>query len=98
VSGEAKFEGIDAPTIKEAGLDVALENWRAVWGPADLSAEQRAAAVAAIEKMHGTDEWKQALEQNGWGDFFKSGDEFSSYLTSERSRVEGILRDIGLVQ
>ncbi|HEY0604926.1 MAG TPA: tripartite tricarboxylate transporter substrate binding protein [Herpetosiphonaceae bacterium] len=98
VSSEEKVEGIDAPTIKEAGLDVALENWRAVWGPAELSAEQRAAAVAAIEKMHGTDEWKQALEQNGWDDFFKAGDEFSSYLTSERSRVEGILRDIGLVQ
>jgi len=98
VSGEAKIEGIDAPTIKEAGLDVALENWRAVWGPSDLSAEQRTAAVAALEKMHGTDEWKQALEQNGWDDFFKSGDEFATYLTSERTRVEGILRDIGLVQ
>ncbi|HEX6292118.1 MAG TPA: tripartite tricarboxylate transporter substrate binding protein [Herpetosiphonaceae bacterium] len=98
VSGEQKVEGVDAPTIKEAGIDVSLENWRAVFGAPDLSADQRAAVIGALEQMHGTDEWKQALEKNGWTDFFKTGDEFASYLADERTRVEGVLKEIGLVQ
>jgi putative tricarboxylic transport membrane protein len=48
--------------------------------------------------MHDTPEWQQALEQNGWTDFFQSGDEFASFLADEVTRVEGVLRDIGLVQ
>jgi putative tricarboxylic transport membrane protein len=30
VSGEERIEGVDAPTLKEAGVDVTLENWRMV--------------------------------------------------------------------
>lgn len=98
VSSEEAIEGVDAPTIKEAGLDVALANWRGVFAPPDLPAEQQAAVVAAIQKMHDTPEWQQALEQNGWTDFFRTGEEFASFLQTERTRVEGILKEIGLVE
>src|SRR3546814_16692054 len=30
VSGEERLEGVDAPTLKEAGYDVVLQNWRMV--------------------------------------------------------------------
>jgi putative tricarboxylic transport membrane protein len=98
VSSDKAVPGIDAPTIKDSGLDVVFANWRALFAPSDLSAEQKAAVVAAIEKMHETPEWQQALEQNGWTDFFQSGDTFASYLANERTRIEGVLKDIGLVQ
>jgi len=99
VSSDAPIEGVDAPTIPEAtGLDVTLANWRGVFGAPDLSPEQQAAVVAAIEAMHDTPEWQQALEQNGWTDFFQPGDEFAAFLGNEVTRVEGVLRDIGLVQ
>jgi putative tricarboxylic transport membrane protein len=91
-------EGVDAPTIKEAGVDVALMNWRAVFGPPDLTTEQRDAVVAVIQKMHDSPEWQQALESNGWTDFFKTGDEFATFLNNEITRIEGVLRDIGLIE
>jgi putative tricarboxylic transport membrane protein len=99
VSSDQAIEGVAAPTIKEAsGLDVVFSNWRAVFAPGELSAEQQAAVVAAIEKMHAAPEWQQALEQNGWTDFFQPGDDFATFLQAERTRVEGVLKDIGLVQ
>ncbi len=98
VSSEARLEGVDAPTIKEAGVNVALMNWRAVFGPPDLTPEQRDAVVAVIQKMHDSPEWKAALEANGWTDFFKAGDEFDTFLTAEITRIEGVLRDIGLIE
>jgi putative tricarboxylic transport membrane protein len=99
VSSDAAIEGVEAPTIPEAsGLDVVLANWRGVFAPAELSPEQQAAVVAAIQAMHDTPEWQQALEQNGWTDFFQTGDDFATFLQTERERVEGVLRDIGLVE
>jgi putative tricarboxylic transport membrane protein len=98
VSSEERVPEVDAPTIKESGVDVALINWRAVFGPPGLTTEQRDAVVAAIQKMHDSDEWKQALATNGWSDFFKPGDEFATFLNDEVTRIQGVLKDIGLVQ
>ncbi len=98
VSSEEPIEGVDAPTIKETGVNVALINWRAVFAPADLTTEQRDAVVALVQQMHDSPEWQQALEANGWSDFFLAGDEFSIFLNDEVTRIEGVLRDIGLIQ
>jgi putative tricarboxylic transport membrane protein len=96
VSGEEAPEGIDAPTITEAGYDVVLDNWRGVMGAPDLSDADREAVTGLITEMHDSDGWQQALEENGWDDFFKTGDEFSSFLGDETTRVEGVLAEIGL--
>jgi len=98
VSSEEAVEGVDAPTIKASGIDVALINWRAVFGPPDLTSEQRDAVVAVLQEMHDSEEWQAALSSNGWTDYYKSGDEFGTFLTDEITRIEGVLRDIGLVQ
>jgi putative tricarboxylic transport membrane protein len=98
VSSEERVEGVDAPTLKESGVNVSLMNWRAVFGPPDLTPEESNAVVAEIQEMHDSPEWQQALESNGWTDFFKTGDEFSTFLNDEITRIEGVLTDIGLVQ
>lgn len=98
VSSDAAIEGVDAPTIKDSGLDVVFANWRAVYGAKDLADADRAAVVAAIEAMHGTKEWQDALAANGWTDFFQTGDDFATFLQGESERIEGVLRDIGLIQ
>ena len=97
VSGEAAPEGIDAPTIGDAGFDVVLENWRGVVGAPELSDADREAVIGLITEMHDSDAWQTALTDNGWGDFFLAGDEFDTYLEEEKTRVEGVLTEIGLV-
>jgi putative tricarboxylic transport membrane protein len=98
VSSDAPIEGLDAPTIIDSGINVSLANWRAVFGPPDLSDEDRNAVVNVIAEMHTSEEWQSALEANGWTDFFQTGDEFAAFLEEERTRIEGVLRDIGLTQ
>ena len=97
VSGEEAPEGIDSPTIADSGYDVVLENWRGVVAAPELSDEDRQAVVDLITEMHDSDAWQQALETNGWDDFFLAGDEFIAYLEEEKTRVEGVLTDIGLI-
>jgi len=97
VSGEAAPEGIDAPTIADGGFDVVLENWRGVMGAPELTDADREAVVGLITEMHDSEAWQAALTDNGWTDFFVAGDEFAAYLEEEKTRVEGVLTEIGLI-
>jgi putative tricarboxylic transport membrane protein len=96
VSGEARTPGVDAPTLKEAGVDVALENWRGVFGAPGITAAQRDALVALFDRMVRGPAWKAELQRNEWGDLFLAGDAFGRYVTAEFERIGGILRDLGL--
>ena len=45
-----------------------------------------------------SDQWQALLKERGWVDMYQSAEEFSEFLGPERSRIEGILRDLGLIQ
>jgi putative tricarboxylic transport membrane protein len=91
-----KVAGKEVKTLKDQGLDVEITNWRGVVAPPGIKPAERDAAIAAIKKLHDSDEWKAALEKNEWTDFFKPGDEFKTFMDSENTRVKSILGDIGL--
>lgn len=98
VSGEEPVEGVDAPTLRDAGLDVALENWRMVLAGPDLTEEQVAAITADMEAMATSDSWQEALAARGWVDRFLTGEELEQQLAEDIAATQAILRDIGLVQ
>jgi putative tricarboxylic transport membrane protein len=88
--------GKEVKTLKDQGLDVEITNWRGVVAPPDIKPADREAAIAAMQKLHDSPQWKQMLEKNEWTDFFKTGDDFDSFLKTESTRVKGVLQDIGL--
>jgi putative tricarboxylic transport membrane protein len=98
ISGEERMAGIDAPTLKESGIDVALGNWRGVLGAPGMSDAAKQEWIARFDQMHGSDAWKKTLETQGWGDAYMSGDEFAAYLKEESARMTDVLKDVGLVQ
>lgn len=97
VSGDERVEGVDAPTLREAGIDLTFTNWRGVLAPPDISADDRAALVKVLEELHATDEWKEALVKNGWSDAFATGEEFDRFLTDQDERVSSTLTELGLL-
>jgi len=98
VSSDERLEGIDAPTFKESGVDVAIQNWRMVAAAPGLTDEQKAAVAADVEKMAQSDAWKKILADKGWADTYLAGDEFSAQLKQDIDSTTTILKEIGLVQ
>ena len=96
VTSEEPVEGVDAPTLQDAGIDLVFSNWRGIVAPPEVSEEDEAKLVALLEKMHESDEWKKALADQGWTDAFLSGQEFGAFLEQESSRVQGVLSELGL--
>ncbi len=97
VSGDKRVEGVDAPTLKEAGIDLTFTNWRGVLALPGISDEDRAAMVKVLEELHATEAWKEALVKNGWSDAFMTGQPFEEFLAEQDRRVETTLTDLGLV-
>lgn len=96
VTGGTRVKGIEAPTLKEAGLDVVFTNWRGMLAPPDIKASDEKALVDLITKMHGTRQWRDALARNGWTDAFLTGDKYAAFLKSETERTASVLTELGL--
>ncbi|MCO5733800.1 tripartite tricarboxylate transporter substrate binding protein [Rhizobium sp. SSA_523] len=97
-SGEKRLAGVDAPTLKEAGLDVAVQNWRMVAAAPGLTPEQKAAVTADVKKLATSATWQETLKTKGWQDTYLDGDAFAQQLAKEIAATEAILKDIGLVK
>ncbi|HYI90335.1 MAG TPA: tripartite tricarboxylate transporter substrate-binding protein [Beijerinckiaceae bacterium] len=93
-----RVQGIDAPTLKEAGINLEIINWRSVVAPPGITPDQRKALTEAIDKMAKSKEWADILKQKGWDDAYLSGDGFAAFLKQEQARVKEVLTSVGLVK
>jgi putative tricarboxylic transport membrane protein len=98
VTSPERLPGVDAPTLKEAGINVEIGNWRGVLGAPGMSEEARNQWVERFDKLHDSEQWKKTLATQGWEDAYLSGDEFAAFLASEKERMVGVLKDVGLVK
>ncbi|GLZ79900.1 C4-dicarboxylate ABC transporter substrate-binding protein [Actinorhabdospora filicis] len=85
-----------APTIKAAGFDVELMNWRGLASPPGLKDDEKAAVVGLVDKLHASPQWQQTLTDQGWEDFYKSGEDAKAFFTAETQRIKAVLTEIGL--
>jgi putative tricarboxylic transport membrane protein len=98
ITSPQRLPGIDAPTLKEEGINLDITNWRSVVAPPGITPEQRKALTEAIDKMAKSKEWAEILKQKGWDDAYISGDAFAAFLKEEQARVKEVLTSVGLVK
>ena len=79
------------PSLIEQGLDVELENWRAVVAPPGLNDVQMQALTAVVERMAHSESWRATLTRLGWTDSYLAGPAFDQFLDAERVRVGRIV-------
>ncbi|MGN9839055.1 Bug family tripartite tricarboxylate transporter substrate binding protein [Nonomuraea sp. H19] len=97
VTSGQRLPDLDAPTLKEGGLNVELANWRGFVAPGGLSDADKKALTDVVTKMHDSQAWKDAVAKNGWIDSFQTGQQFADYLNSEQARVKAVIAEMGLV-
>ncbi|SEP78446.1 putative tricarboxylic transport membrane protein [Lentzea xinjiangensis] len=96
VTSGDRIPGIDAPTLRQSGVDVEFTNWRGIVAPPGISDTDRAKLVEVFTRLQKTPQWAEALQRNGWTDAFAPGDEFRTFLENENKRVATVLKDLGL--
>ncbi len=98
VTAKSRVEGVNAPSLTEAGIPLAITNWRGVVAPPGITAEQRATLTALVEKMANSPAWADVLKQKGWDGALLTGDAFADFLKRENVQTTEILKSIGLVK
>ncbi|GLF96177.1 Bug family tripartite tricarboxylate transporter substrate binding protein [Streptomyces yaizuensis] len=96
VTGPERVPGLDAPTLREAGLDTEFTNWRGIVAPPGLSETERKKLITLVEELHASKQWKESLKKNGWNDAFLTGDKFGDFLEEQNERVDTVLKELGL--
>lgn len=96
ISADKRQDGIDAPTMKEVGIDVELFNWRGVFAPPEVSDADKAAMIDLVTKMAGSDAWATECANRSWSPILLTGDDYAKFLAEDTARIEGILKDLGL--
>jgi putative tricarboxylic transport membrane protein len=91
ISAPRRLAHLDVPSLIEQGLDVELENWRAVVAPPGLDEAQRHALTTVVERMAHSESWRATLTRLGWTDSYLAGSDFDKFLDAERVRVGRIV-------
>ena len=95
ISSAERLPGVDAPTLREQGIDVVFENWRSIVAPPGVSAADRQRLAATVEAMVQSQAWHDALARYRWLDRYLPGQAFARYSDAEEARVRRILRQLG---
>ena len=95
ISSAARLPDVDAPTLRELGLDIELENWRSLVAPPGLSAADRRQLERAVERMVRSQEWRETLVRFRWSDRYLAGEPFAQFVSEEEARVVSILEKLG---
>ena len=96
VTSAGRVPGVDAPTLREAGVDLEFTNWRGLVAPPGIGDADRRALITLFDRMHRSPEGRQGLEHNNFTDSYLTGDGFGAFLRSENDRVGRLLRRLGL--
>ncbi|MFD3532537.1 Bug family tripartite tricarboxylate transporter substrate binding protein [Streptomyces sp. NPDC058664] len=96
VTGPERVPGLDAPTLREAGLDTEFTNWRGIVAPPGLSDAERDKLVTLVTALHDSPQWRESLKTHGWDDAFLPGEEFGTFLAEQDRRVGSVLKELGL--
>jgi putative tricarboxylic transport membrane protein len=96
VSSAERVSSVDAPTLKEGGVDLEFINWRGWIAPGGLDEKEKTALTDLASKMHDTQQWKDALAKNGWTDAYMAADEFATFIKEEDARIRDVLSQLGL--
>jgi len=96
VTSATRVPGIDAPTLREAGVDLVFANWRGLVAPPGISDADRRALIALVDAVHRSPQWQQVLAQIAVTDSYLTGDAFEAFLQQENDRVSNMLQRLGL--
>ena len=91
-----QVDGRKPPTIKEAGVNLEMTNWRAITAPPGISDSERGRIAGWVTRVMKTPKWQENLKRNDWTPFVKTGADLDRFITSEQKRVHTVVDALGI--
>ncbi|MGB3370678.1 MAG: tripartite tricarboxylate transporter substrate-binding protein [Rhodococcus sp. (in: high G+C Gram-positive bacteria)] len=91
ISTAERIPVVDAPTAREAGVDVVFANWRGLLAPPGLTQEETDVWIDRIRDLDASAAWQHILTRNGWRSSVLTDSEFAEFLTEQAAFVHETL-------
>lgn len=88
----------DVPTLKEQGINVVFQSFRAVAGPKGMSPEAVKYWEDTFKKVTQTEAWKKYLNDNLISDVYCGSQEFGKYLDEQDKMYKEVLTQMGVLK
>ena len=100
VSAPQRLAGLYAqtPTWVELSVDCVMGAWRGVTGARGLTEAQIAFWTRMLAAAVATGEWNTALASHYWTPAYVDGASLRQQLACERTEIEVVLRELGLLR
>jgi putative tricarboxylic transport membrane protein len=96
VSGNIRIPGVNVPTMRELGLNVAVANWRGVFAAPGVTTAQRDKLFELMSKLNQSPAWQQELVTRKWTGVFLAELPFEREINKDIAETEAVLKDLGL--
>jgi len=73
------------PSLRDGGLDTTLANWRGVFAPAGIAADQLASLTKLVDRVAGSPEWAELVKRNNWQATYQTGSNFAGFVETEQT-------------
>lgn len=97
ISAPNKIKGIKAPTLKSAGVNVVVENWRGIVVPPKTSPAARDLVLRALDVVQASKTYKDYLAANNAFVGWLPGARFDTWLKRFERDVRTLYAEIGLL-
>ena len=97
VSGEERIPGVDAPTLTEAGVDVALENWRMVAAAPGITPSRKRRSPPTSRRWPNPSSGGSSSPTAAGSTATRTATPSAQQLSADIAATSAILKDIGLV-
>ncbi|MCW7537749.1 tripartite tricarboxylate transporter substrate-binding protein [Aquabacterium sp. A7-Y] len=97
VTSPHRLRGSTVPTLVEQGINVAIGNWRGVYGAPGITPAQRQKLIDAVSRATKTKAWADAAAANNWSPALLTGDEFARFVDEEHARLRALMVKLGMV-
>ncbi|MFG6448390.1 Bug family tripartite tricarboxylate transporter substrate binding protein [Roseateles sp. BYS180W] len=97
VTSPTRIKGLNAPTLKELGLNVEIGNWRGVYAAPGITPQQQKALTDMVVAATRHKSWQESLEKNSWTPALLTGAEFADFVDREFALLRAIMAKSGMI-
>ncbi len=87
-----------APTLKEQGIDIIVDNFRLMMGPGGMNAANAAYWDQVMGRLAQEVEWKKDLENNQWENTYMNSRDTRKYLDDQYVQLKSVLAEVGFAK
>lgn len=97
ISTPSKVAGVNAPTMKSAGVDLVVQNWRGIMLPPSTPKAAQNLVIRALDVAKNSPTFKTYLTNELGTVSYLPGAKWGSFLKSEEAKLKVLLKDAGLL-